>query len=121
MVGFGKCGKIDRCHEVFATAVEKRCVACTRSCSPPTQRGSAQHLPDQLDALCAQPLQPPTTGDPPNRLALSCVQTIDFAKLHTTEGAEGLGLKANRDTYTAMMVAAAKLSNASLAMEIYQQ
>merc|ERR1712166_995931 len=42
------------------------------------------------------------------------------AKLHT-QSDDGLKLRPNRDTYTAMMVSAAKLSDATLAMDVYEQ
>merc|ERR1711934_26293 len=95
IVGFGKCDKIDRCIEVFGYALDSS-----------VDRPNTYLINAMLTAFnrCNQPKQ-----------------ALEFAALHCNSEGDGLGLSPNRDTYTALLVASAKLSDGTTAMQVFDR
>ena len=52
---------------------------------------------------------------------LAVARTPEFAALHCNSEGDGLGLSPNRDTYTALLVASAKLSDGTTAMQVFDR
>jgi len=92
VVAFSKARQLDKCQEVFVLALDK-------------------------------------SVDSPNTYLINCMMTafnrcnepqqcLDFADLHL-DALEGLGLRANKNTSIAMLVACSKLGNATRAMDVF--